>query len=109
MGESGEDYWQRQFREADERAALLQQATVPEIIDIYHASEQDFELGTMCFQALQRRPHEPLLNAAIVELQSHRRERRAFAASLIDLATETDSERSANVPLLMAMLKDPDS
>lgn len=106
MSEAGEDFWQRRFREADERAALLAEATVPELVEIYLVSGRDFELGSMCFQALQRRPHSELLTAALSERRAKKVARRDFAASLLSLATRTAEERAANLPVLMGMLKD---
>jgi hypothetical protein len=101
-----EDYWTRQFREARERAALLDEATVAELVEVYLVSDTDFDLGSMCFEALQRRPHRDLLEATERELHSRRVARRALGLTLLDLATDSPEERDANIPRLMHALAD---
>lgn len=101
-----EDYWTRQFQEANERAALLDEATVAELVEVYLASDTDFDLGSMCFEALQRGPHGDLLEAAEGELRSRRVARRALGVTLLDLATDSPEERDANTPRLMHALDD---
>ena len=101
-----EDYWERRFRESNERAVLLAEASIPELVEMYHVSGEDIDFGSMVFEALQRRPHADLLAAALVERRARTVKRRDFAASLISMATDSAAERQANLPLLMAMLRD---
>jgi acetolactate synthase regulatory subunit len=108
-GNVASDYWEQQFREADERAALLAEATVAELIDIYHASGEDFDLSSICFGALQRRPSADVLAAATVERRARTVARRGFGATQISIAAHSAEQRAANLPLLMAMLEDRSS
>lgn len=101
-----EDYWQQQFREARERAALLAEASVPELVELHHAAGPDFDLGSVCFEALQRRPRPELLAAGLRERRAKTVRRREFAATLIDLSIDSEAERVANLPYLIEMLRD---
>ncbi len=100
------DYWEQRFREADERAALLAEASIPELVEMYHVSGEDMDLGSMIFKALQRRPPAELLATALVERRARTVKRRDFAASLISMATDSAEDRQASLPLLMPMLRD---
>jgi hypothetical protein len=104
--EPGGDYWERQFRESDARAALLSEATTGELVELHYASHDDCDLGSMCFAALQRRARTEVRAEALRERRASTVSRRAFAASLLSMATRSAPERASNLPLIMAMLRD---
>ena len=92
------DYWEERFRESDERAALLNEANARELVELYHASEQDFDLSSMCFEALQRRPHGEVFAEAEREGGARTATRRRFAASLYSLSTRSSKDRERTLP-----------
>lgn len=100
------DYWEQKFREADERAALLAEATVPELVAMYHATGGDIDAGSLCFEALQRRPHQDVRAAALKEMRARTVRRRRFAATLISISAHREDERETGIPLLMGLLDD---
>lgn len=103
------DYWQQRFREADERAALLAEATVPELVAMYHASGEDIDASSLRVEALQRRPHRDVRRTAWRELRASFPARRAFAVTLLSLSCRTTAHRRSLSRVFVALLHDQDS
>src|SRR3990172_7597400 len=101
-----EDYWTRQFQEANERAALLDEATVAELVEVYLASDTDFDLGSMCLEALQRRPKRDVRRAGWRGLRTRDLQRRRFAVELVSMGGDGARHRRWLLPLFVRLLRD---
>lgn len=112
MSEAGEEFWQRQFREADERAALLSEASVAEIVELYHACgddfDVDFDLGSICFEALQRRPGGDVRAAGWQQLAADASDRRRFGVTLLSVSARTLEDAQQLSPVYVGLLTDGD-
>jgi hypothetical protein len=108
LSDEPHDYWEQQFRAADERAALLAEASVPELVELYLVSHEDWEFGSMVFEALQRRPKAGVRAAGWRELESPTSKRRAFGVRLLSMHDQTQDDLQILIPVFVRLLRDPD-